>query len=376
MTRALALATLALMAALTAAALVAPPLVALALLAGAIVALRHGRGAFVAFAAVSISINAAILELAGAGWLVGATGGARLSATVGVNLAILSWLRPARLLDALRLPPRPTALLAAVLLGAHDVARDFERLRTARIIEGAWPRGRIARVRAAAALLPALLLAADRRGRIRRDALQLIGHRVGAWFVPLVAIASLAAAGRMAFLALPNVALTYVVVFLGGLLYGPWIAMLAGALGMALTDFLLSGLYPAGFVNVPAMALLGLMGGMLRRFDFVGGSRADRAAGVLFAAFFGLAGTLVFSLATDAATWLLLYRQEPAALAPLLLAGLAFNVIPALVNALLFALSVQPTARAFAAARARAPAPQAAGARTAAREPDAVPPPA
>lgn len=374
MKRATAVAILASLATATALALLAPWPVAVALALASIVTMRAGRGAFLLFAGTAVAINAAVLAYVGGGWAMGALGGARLAAAAGANLAILSWVRPALLLDALRLAPRVTGLLGAVLLSAQDVARDFARLRDARRLDGEWPRGAISRARAAAALLPHLLLAANRRALVRRDALRLAGHAMPEWFVPLVAVAGLAAAGRLALLALPNVALTYVVVFLGGLLFGPFVAAGGAALAMLLTDFALTGLYPAAFVNVPAMMLVGIAGGLLRGFDFVGGSRTDRIAGAAFAAFFGLALTLLFSVATDALTWALLYRNEPAALGPLVLAGLAFNAIPAVLNALVFGASVQPTVRAFAAAtRMRTPQPAPRAQARPSPEPDAAP---
>ena len=334
----------------TAFAFLAPwPALALATAAGA-VAMR-GRGPFLAFVAVALPLNVLILGLVAPpdGWMTGLVGGLRLSAALAVNLALLSRFGAERLLDGLRLPPRATALLAAVLLAAHDLGRDFARLRDARRLEGAWPAGRLARAREAARLLPALVVAAHRRATLRREALQLAGHPTPPWFVPLVAVAALCAAGRLALLALPNVALSYVVAFLGGVLFGPRVAAAGAFLGMALTDFLLTGLYPAGFVNAPAMALLALVGGAMRRIE------PDPA----LSAVFGILATFLFSAASDALTWLLLYANEPAALAPLVLMGLAFNVLPALVNGALFAASVGPTVRAFRAwteaGRARAP---------------------
>ena len=364
MRRAGALAALALMAAVTAAALLAPPAGAAALALGGVLLARSGRRPVVALLLVALPVNVLVLALATRGgaelrWgalalsldgaRLGLVGWLRLAAALAPNLAILSWLPPARLLEALRLPPRATALLAATLLAAHDVGRDFARLRDARELEGAWPRARLARAREAARLVPTLLVASHRRALLRRDALRLAGHDQPAWFVPVVAVAALAAAGRMALLALPNVALTYVVVFLGGMLYGARVAMLGGLLGMALTDFLLTGLYPLGFVNAPAMALLGLAGALLRRLDWEGAGASGRAAGLLLAASVGIAGTFAFSVATDLLTWMLAYRA-PEALAPIVLAGLAFNVLPALVNGALFAAAVTPTLRAFRAA--------------------------
>src|SRR5439155_21224976 len=125
--------------------------VALALLPAGLVAMpRGGRLGFAAFAASTIAIDAAIVGVAGRSWdgaLVGAIGGARLVGALGANLALVSRIGAARLLDGLRLPARATTLAAAVLLAARDVARDLARLRDARRMEGAWPRGRWARAR-------------------------------------------------------------------------------------------------------------------------------------------------------------------------------------------------------------------------------------
>lgn len=343
---------LALLAAATLAALLAPWPVAVALGLVAL-ALMPRRGAFLLFALPALALNAALLQWIEPGaWREGLVGGARLVAAVGANLALLGRVGAARLADGLRLPPRATAWSAAVLLAAQDVGRDFARLKLAREVDGDWPRGRVARAREAARLLPALVVAAVRRATIRREALRLAGHDTPAAFVPIVAVAGLAAAGRLAFLALPNVALTYVVVFVGGVLFGAWVGAAGGALAMLVTDLALTGLYPPGLVNVPAMALLGLLGGALRRVDWSGSPGAVLAGAV------GIAATFAFSVASDAATWLLLYADRPAALAPLVLVGLAFNVLPALVNGALFATGVGPCVRAFAAWRgARPPAP-------------------
>lgn len=334
----------------TALAFVAPwPALAAATLVGLVV--MRGRGAFLVFLAVALPLNVLILGLSAPpdGWMRGLTGGLRLSAALALNLAILTRVGAERLVDGLHLPPRATALLAAIVLAAHDIGRDFARLRDARKLEGAWPRAWHARARAGAELTPALIVAAYRRAVIRREALQLAGHKTAPWFVPLVAVAALCAAGRMAFLALPNVALSYVVAFLGGILFGPLVGAAGAFLGMALTDVMLTGLYPGGFVNAPAMALLALVGGALR------GAKIDPA----LAATIGILSTFLFSVAADAFTWLILYADTPSALGPIVIAGLVFNVIPALVNGALFAASVGPTRRAFAAWREAQPPPRA-----------------
>lgn len=328
------------MAAGTALALVAPwPYLLGACVMG--IAAMRARKSFVVFCAISIPINIGILAYVDRqnGWLLGLTGGLRLAAALSVNLAIIGRLGAPRLIDGLRLPPRATALLGAILLAAEDVGRDFARLRDARRLEGARPRSWHKRAQQSARLLPPLVVAAHKRAQARREALQLAGIPFAAWFVPLVAVAALAAAGRMAFLALPNVALTYVIAFLGGLLFGPLVGAAGAFLGVALTDVLLTGLYVGGFVNAPAMALLGLTGGALR------GAKLDPA----LSATIGILSTFLFSFAADSFTWLILYRAQPAAWMPIVLAGLVFNVIPALLNGAIFAASVTPTVRAFRA---------------------------
>ena len=324
----------------------------------ALAAMRRGRLPFAAFTASTVAVNAllfAILVPNGAAWRwqgvaldtaawTGVVAGLRLSAMVGLNLAVLSWLAPSRLLDGLRLPRRATALLGAVVIAAHDVGRDARRLWDARRLEAGWPRRRMARLRTVGALLPALVVAAVRRAEVRRDALLLAGHPTGPRFVPLVAITALAIAGRLALLALPNVALTYVVVFAGGLLFGARAAVLAGLLAMTLTDLMLTGLLPSAFANALAMAALGGLGALLGRVRFGGTDRTDRVAGMVLAAAVGILATLLFSVVADAATWLVVpeFRAHGEILAGRIILGLAFNVVPALANAVLFAACVGP----------------------------------
>jgi uncharacterized membrane protein len=364
MNRSQAAAVLAAMAALSTVALVAPWQAAILVATGSWAGLRRGRAGFAVFTAATLAINAVLmaaflqggtvwragpLELWSTGASIGLRSGLRMVAVVGANLAILSRIPVEALLDGLRLPARSTAWLAAVLIAAHDVGRDHARLRTAARLQGRNPRGLRQGLSHAAALLPTLLLLACERGRARRDALRVAGHDVNANFAPLVAVTALAVAGRLALLPLPNIKLTYVVVFLGGLLFGTRIGVLAGLASMALTDLLLTGLAPMAFANVPAMALLGALGGLLRRVDFTGSNRTDRVAGRALAASAGLVATLVFSASSDALTWLMVpeLRAEPDALRALLLTGLAFNVLPAIVNAALFAASVPASQRIF-----------------------------
>jgi energy-coupling factor transporter transmembrane protein EcfT len=325
----------------------------------AIVALRQRRAAFLVYSILTVALYAVLLATLAPGsepWLLGPlrvgreglqrglVGGLRLSTILGANLAILSRRSPQHVLDGLRLPRRATAFLGAVLLAAHDLGRDGARLATARRLDGAWPRRRTARIRAVASLTAPLAVRALHRGRTRADALRLAGVDTPPSFAPLVAITALAMAGRLALVALPNVSLAYVVVFAGGYLFGGRIGFWSGLLAMLLTDFLLSGVHVVALANAPAMGLLGLLGGAMRTMPFHGDGAVARWTGRLTAATLGILGTLLFSVAADVLTWLAVaeYRGQPGALQALLLAGLAFNVVPAATNALLFAAALRP----------------------------------
>lgn len=347
-------------------ALVLPAWAAALLLGLALASLRRGRMAFLLAALVGAAVNVALfallipgpgVDVAGAtlsakGAALGFTGAVRLSAGLGLNLAILSWARIEAVVDGLSLPPGATAFLAAVVGSAHDLGRDFVRLQDAARLDGRWPRGAWARTVASAALLPPLVVLAVRHARTRRDALRLAGHDTAPRFAALVAVTALAAAGRMAMLAVPNDPVTYAVVFLGGLLFGPAVGALSGLLSMTLTNVLISGLQPTAFANAPAMALLGLLGAGLAR---VHAGDASRTTTALLAGASGALGVLVFSVASDLLTWALVpeYRGSMAALRALLASGLAFNLVPAVAAAAVFALAVGPVVRAVEAAGLR-----------------------
>lgn len=288
------------------------------------------------------------VSLSADGALRGLVGALRLAALLGTNLAVLSRVRIEAVLDGLRLPAAAAAFLAAVLATAHDLGRDFQRLVDARRLEDRWPKG-LAQVPASAALLPPLVVLAVRHAMTRRDALRLAGHDTAPRFAALVAVTALAAAGRLAVLAIPNDPVTYAVVFLGGLLFGPRLGAAAGFLAMALTNLLISGLHPVAFANAPAMALVGLLGGSVGRWRL---GREDGWTTALAAAACGVLGILAVSVASDVLTWALVpdYRDEPGSLQLLVAAGLVFNVGPAIAAAIVFALAVGPVARAADAA--------------------------
>ncbi len=375
MKRGAALGVLAAMTAVTVAATFAPPWAAACLAAAAVLGLRKGRMAFVGFVAVSLALNALLfaLFLPGpdalhlgpvsfglAGALVGLAGALRLSAILGANLAILSWVSVGVLLDGLRLPPAATAFLGAVLIAAHDLGRDAVRLIDAMRLDGGWPHGLWRKARAAATVLPPLAVLALRRARTRAEALRLAGHDTGPRFAPLVAVTAMAVAGRLALtVAVPNVSLTYAIVFVAGLVFGARVGAVAGFLGMAITNLLLTGFYLVPFANAPAMALVGVLGGALRQVDFMGSTPIDRWAGRLLAASCGILSTALFSVTADLVTWAIVpeYRAAEGSLRVLVLAGLGFNVLAAAVNAVLFAAAVGPVSAAARQAGVLAEAP-------------------
>ncbi len=334
--------------------------VALILIA-AFALLRQQTAAMAWFTVISLALNAALLALlypaipdwrlgpigvSGEGLVQGSIAGLRLATILVANVALLQWLRPAWIIAELGLPRKAEAFLAAVLIAAHDVGRDAQRIIDAQRALGRWPSGRFAQAQAGAALLPLMLVAAHDRSMRRRDALQMAGHNVGPHFAPIVAITALAAAGRLAFVALPNVSLTFVIVFAGGVAFGSRVGFWSGFWAMLLTDLMLSGLAPQGLVNIPATALLGAAGGLFRS---EGGADAAVAAAAV-----GILGTLAWSAATDALSWLII-AENRASIERLqvgILAGLAFNVVPAVVNGVLFAAAIGPVERAFRALRA------------------------
>lgn len=159
------------------------------------------------------------------------------------------------------------------------------------------------------------------------------------------ALAALAIVGRLAFVWAPNFALTYYMVFLAGVLDGRRAGAAVGLIAMTVTNLLYSGLHPVLLANGLAMALLGVLGGSVRRWVArTPRDRLDRTLRISLLAACGLFGTFLFSVASDLVGFAtsFLFTPEGAAigtraLLPMLLMGLAFNLGPALLNALLFA---------------------------------------
>jgi hypothetical protein len=169
----------------------------------------------------------------------------------------------------------------------------------------------------------------------------------------LIALTALAAAGRLLLLALPNVSLTFFVVALAGLAYGPRMGAAVGGLAMGVTSMMLGGPTPGALVGALAVMMLGAATGLLRPLGFPRARRTlAQGAG---AAVLGAGLQMAFSLMADVSGWALFawLPQGPAAvplLFPIVLAGLAFNVPAALFQAALFAGALQPVSHALRAA--------------------------
>lgn len=161
----------------------------------------------------------------------------------------------------------------------------------------------------------------------------------------IAAFAALAIVGRVAFLWAPNYALTHFVVFSAGVLLGPLAGIAVALIAMTTTNIVLSGFHPILLANGFAMAMIGLLGGLLRPvFLARRDTLLDRAFQIALLGAIGLFATLLFSVLSDLMGFVIQFLVTPEgatvgtqALVPMLLAGLIFNLGPAIMNLLLFA---------------------------------------
>lgn len=169
----------------------------------------------------------------------------------------------------------------------------------------------------------------------------------------LIAFTALAVAGRLMLLALPNVSLTFLVVAVAALAHGPRFGAAVGGLAMLVASAALGNVGPSALLAAGTVAGLGALVGLLRAARFPG--PRPTPATLAAAAFLGVAFQVAFSVAVDAAGWLLFaWLPEGAAAVPLLLplvaGGLLFNVPAAAFQAALFAGALQPVVHALRAA--------------------------
>jgi hypothetical protein len=168
----------------------------------------------------------------------------------------------------------------------------------------------------------------------------------------LIALTALAAAGRLLLLSVPNVSLTFLVVAVAALAYGPRMGAAVGGLSMLATSAVL-GPGPGAMVAAAVVALLGALVGLLRPTGFPG--TLPSPATFALAGALGVVFQLAFSVAVDATSWFLFAGlAEGSAALPLLwltlAGGLLFNLPAAAVQAALFAGALQPTVHALRAA--------------------------
>jgi hypothetical protein len=175
----------------------------------------------------------------------------------------------------------------------------------------------------------------------------------------VIALTALAAAARLLLLALPNVSLTFLVVAVAGLAFGPRTGAIVGLVAMLVTSALLAPT-PGALAGAAAVALLGALCGLLRRARFPAERRSARQAAA--AAGLGIALQLLFSVAADASGWLLFAAPQGASalplLPPLLVAGLLFNAPGAVFQGALFAAALPPIMRALRASGLAEPLPR------------------
>lgn len=266
------------------------------------------------------------------------------------------------------LPYAPSRGLPAYVVGgllrlAPTLRADAERLRDAQTARGhRFDR----RPSAWLPLIIPLFIGTLRRSREQATALHLAGlatdpvrgeagARAHRW-AAIVVLAALAIAGRLALVAWPGVSLSFLVLFMAGVAYGPRVGFLVGALERGATDLALSGLHPVLFIMVPIEALLGALAGLLGILVDLG--QRGRPSAVYVAVVAGAAGagmTLLFSLAADTAGWMVtrafLPRLDPsaaqAAWAAFVARGLVFNIPSLAFNATLFSITIGPSLRAL-----------------------------
>lgn len=167
----------------------------------------------------------------------------------------------------------------------------------------------------------------------------------------VVALAGLAVVGRLSLIAIPNVSLSYLVVFVSGVAYGVRTGAAVGVLSRVTADLIISGLNPVFIPLAAVEGLLGALAGLVHRTVNVGQLGPTKG---LFPRAFLLAAailyTVAFSVLADTADWLFLNLFLPnapetargALLGTVLVRGIAFTVPAVLVNAAIFPSVIPP----------------------------------
>jgi len=300
------------------------------------------------------------LPVSGDDFTIGLLVGVRMAALFAAFALGARWVPARDLLPFVARRGLPAYVAGAILRTLPTVRADAERLRETqtarghRFVAGPWG------ARTWIPFVVPLFVSVLRRAREQSIALELAGilpQRNGAvsrahrWAV-VAALAALAVAGRLALVAWPGVSLSYFVLFIAGVAYGPIVGLLVGLLERVSTDVLLSGLNPVFLTMAPVEAMLGLLAGLAGRLVNWGQrGREPIAFASVLAAWAGAMMTILFSVAADTINWLavrtLLPRLDPEAAqmgwVALVARGLVFNVPSLVFNAALFAAAAYPT---------------------------------
>ncbi len=170
----------------------------------------------------------------------------------------------------------------------------------------------------------------------------------------ILSLASLSIAGRLAFVWIPNVSLSFLVLAVAGLAYGIRTGAAVGFLGRLGSDLLISGVNPILLPMTFVETLFGLAFGIVGHFVDVPRFFARVTWWTRIILFdLGLAVTILYSIVADSVSWVFynwILADAPDAArgtlwTTLVLLGLAFNVVPALLHGLLYAAALPPIFR-------------------------------
>jgi energy-coupling factor transporter transmembrane protein EcfT len=301
------------------------------------------------------------LGFSGADFETGLEAGARLAALLTFFALAARWLPARDLLPYATRAGLPAYLAGALLRTVPTIRADGERLREAQVARGhrfvAGPWG----ARSWLPFVVPLFVSVLRRAREQSIALHLVGllpeggaapgRRAHRWAV-VAALAALAVAGRLVLVAWPGVSLSFLVLFVAGVAYGPRVGLLVGLLERLSTDLLLSGLNPVFLTMAPVDAGLGALAGLAGRLlNFGQREGANASYAVALSAWAGAAMTLAFSVAADTINWLAVRSFLPgldpgastATWFAFVVRGLVFNVPSLVFNVALFAAAAYPT---------------------------------
>lgn len=330
-------------------------------------------GAFT-YAAVGTSpttVRLGPLGLSGTDFDTGLVVGLRLAASLLVVTLAARWIPARDLLPYATRAGLPGYVAGSLLRLVPLLRADARRLRDAQTARGHEIRAGIRGARTWLPLLVPLFVATMRRAREQSIALHLAGlapdrrsfgppgRRAHRWAI-VVALSALAIAGRLVLVSVPGVSLSFFVLFIAGVAYGPRVGCLVGLVERSATDLVLSGFNPILVPMAAVDAALGVAAGLVGRSLNLGQrDREPFGYAAVLAASCGWLMTATFSVAADTGTWLFFLLVSPAVsatgshflLGALVVQGLLFNGPSMIFNAALFGTATYPVLRALRASR-------------------------